>query len=120
MATEYTVGAGFIVLLAVAIFLFSKYWERWQSDVVAKVFVAFDADSSGSIKQEELWAGVLQFYGKHARTPILEAIMHTHAIRSLPLDRLSPFHRSHPAAAEHPGGSSQSRRRDRAHAQHGP
>ena len=69
MATEYTVGAGFIVLLAVAIFLFSKYWERWQSDVVAKVFVAFDADSSGSIKQEELWAGVLQFYGKHPACP---------------------------------------------------
>ena len=51
-----------IVVITVATILFRRHWNIWYKGVVQKAFAAIDTDESGHVKQEELWAGVLNLY----------------------------------------------------------
>ena len=51
-----------LAVIVVGIILFRRNWNIWYLGVVQKAFHSIDTDKSGHIKQEELWAGVLNLY----------------------------------------------------------
>eukprot|EP00966_Prymnesium_polylepis_P213551 4945519-Prymnesium_polylepis.1 len=64
VTTEVLLGVGVVAVVVVAVVLLRRYWDSIYEKAVKKIFNDIDVDNSGSIMQDELWAGLYDFFAR--------------------------------------------------------